>query len=158
MCEFNTKITIAQLLRLTIVSVKSKIYSSRRGYLSPGNSIVSEIAATLLFISVTIFCWFWGSFCWNSSTLPTDLLMFVNPSCLQSITTKMLPYHSKIIQHEIKIHKAGLEISQKPFPAKNLLKQTICLLLEAKNPSYLNCVRANKTHNRCGVWHLQTAD
>ena len=35
MCEFNTKITIAQLLRLTSVSAKSKIYSPRRGYLSP---------------------------------------------------------------------------------------------------------------------------
>ena len=55
MCEFNTKITIAQLLRLTIVSAKSKIYSARRGYFSPGNSIVLEIAATLLFISVTVF-------------------------------------------------------------------------------------------------------
>ena len=53
MCELNTKITIVQLLRLTIVSAKSKIYSPRRGYLSPGNSIVLGIAATLLFISVT---------------------------------------------------------------------------------------------------------
>ena len=50
-------------LELTIVSAKSKIYSPRRGYLSPGNSIVLGIAATLLFISVTIFCLFWGSFC-----------------------------------------------------------------------------------------------
>ena len=55
MCEFNTKITIAQLLRLTIVSAKSKIYSPRRGYLSPGNSIILEIAATLSFIGVIIF-------------------------------------------------------------------------------------------------------
>ena len=70
----------------TIVSAKSKIYSPRRGYLSPGNSIILEIAATLLFIGVTSFCWFWGSFCWNSSTLPTDLFIFVNPYCLQSNT------------------------------------------------------------------------
>ena len=63
MCEFNTKITITQLLSLTIVSAKSKIYSLRRGYLSPGNSIVLGIAATLYFVSVTIFCRFWGSFC-----------------------------------------------------------------------------------------------
>ena len=55
MCEFNTKITIVQLLRLTIFSAKSKIHSPRRGYLSPGNSIVLEIEAALLFISVTIF-------------------------------------------------------------------------------------------------------
>ena len=54
---------------------KFKIYSPRRvrRYLSPGNSIILEIAATLLFICVTIFHWFWGSFCWNSSTLPTGL-------------------------------------------------------------------------------------
>ena len=69
MCEFNTKITrecveiqgirvseqedtnkivmkITQLLRLAIVSAKSKFYSPRRGYLSPGNFIVLGIAAT----------------------------------------------------------------------------------------------------------------
>ena len=58
MSEFKTKITIAQL----IVSVKSKIYSPRRvrRYLSPGNSIILEIAATLLFIGVTIFSLFLG--------------------------------------------------------------------------------------------------
>ena len=70
-----------------------KIYSPRRSYLSPANNIILEIAATLLFIFIIIFCWFWGSFCWNSSTLPTDLFIFVNPSCLQSTTTKILPYH-----------------------------------------------------------------
>ena len=52
MCEFNTKITIVQLLRLTIFSAKSKIHSPRRGYLSPGNSIVLEIEAALLFIRI----------------------------------------------------------------------------------------------------------
>ena len=65
MVKFNTKITIAQLLRLTIVSPKSKIHkihSHRRGYLSPGYSIVLGIAAALLFISVTNSCRFWGSF------------------------------------------------------------------------------------------------
>ena len=61
-CANSTQITIAQLLRLTIVSAKSKIYSPRRGCLSPGNSIALEIAAALLFISVTISCQFWGSF------------------------------------------------------------------------------------------------
>ena len=55
----------------TIVSAKSKIYSPRRGYLSPGNynSIILEIAATLLFTGVTIFCW-------NSSTLPNRPVYF----------------------------------------------------------------------------------
>ena len=54
---------------------KVKIYSPRRvrRYLSPGNSIILEIAATLLFICVTSFHWFWASFCWNSSTLPKGL-------------------------------------------------------------------------------------
>ena len=61
MCEFNTKITIAQLQRLTIVSAKSKIHSPRRGCLSPGNSIVLEIVAALLFISVKNSCQFWSS-------------------------------------------------------------------------------------------------
>ena len=40
----------SQSLRWTIAPAKSKIYSPRRVYLSPGNSIVLEIAATLLFI------------------------------------------------------------------------------------------------------------
>ena len=51
-CEFNPKITIIQPLRLIIVYAKPKIHTSRRGYLSPGNSIVLEIEAALLFISV----------------------------------------------------------------------------------------------------------
>ena len=52
MSKVKTKITIAQLLRLTISLCKVKIYSPRRlrRYLSPGNSIIFEIAATLLFI------------------------------------------------------------------------------------------------------------
>ena len=34
------------------------------------------------------------------------------------------------------------KISQKPFPAKNVLKQATYLLLEAKNPSYfIACVK-----------------
>ena len=45
MCEFNTKIRKITTLSLAIVSAKSKICSPRRGYLSPGNSIVLEIAA-----------------------------------------------------------------------------------------------------------------
>ena len=49
-----------------------------RSVLSPGNSIVLGIAAALLFISVTTSCQFWSSFCWNSSTLSTDLFMFVS--------------------------------------------------------------------------------
>ena len=37
----------------------------------------------------------------------------------------------------------NMEISQKSFPAKQLLKQTTYLLLEAKNPSYFNCMHTN---------------
>ena len=46
------------------VLCKVKIYSPRRvrRYLSPGNSIILEIAATLLFIGVTIFHWFGAHF------------------------------------------------------------------------------------------------
>ena len=47
-------------------------------YLSPGNFIVLEIAAASLFIRVTNSCQFWSSFCWNSSTLSTDLFMFMS--------------------------------------------------------------------------------
>ena len=85
MCEFNTKITIVQLLRLTIVSAKSEIYSLRPGYFSPGNSVVLEIAAASLFISITNSGRFWGSFCWNSSKLPTDLFIFVIYACTMGI-------------------------------------------------------------------------
>ena len=59
----------------TIVSAKSKIYSPRRGYLSPGNSIILEITATLLFIDT--FLLILGLILLNSSTLPTDLFIFV---------------------------------------------------------------------------------
>ena len=55
-------ITIVQLLRLIIVSGKSKIHSPRQSCLSPGNSIVLEIESALLFISITNSCRFWGFF------------------------------------------------------------------------------------------------
>ena len=34
MCEFNTKITMAQLLRLTIVSAKKKLLSKTRLFIA----------------------------------------------------------------------------------------------------------------------------
>ena len=64
-CEFNTNITIAQ-----------KFNPLDEVHLSPGNFIVLEIAAALLFTSVTIFCWFWRSFCWNPSTLSNRPVYF----------------------------------------------------------------------------------
>ena len=48
--------------RLTIVSGKSKIYSPRQGSLSPGNSIVLVIAATLLSSAAQSFADFGGHF------------------------------------------------------------------------------------------------
>ena len=68
--------------RLTIVSGKSNIYSPRQGYLSPGNSIVLVIAASLLFISVRIFCRFWGLK--HASNRP----VYFRDLC---VTTKILP-------------------------------------------------------------------
>ena len=47
-------------------------------FIYPGNSIVLEIAAALLFISVTNSCRLWGSSCWKSSTFPTGQFMFVS--------------------------------------------------------------------------------
>ena len=45
------------------------------------------------------------------------------------------------------INSRRLEISQKPFPGKNLLKQTIYLLLEAKTtvPISIACVQTRHT-------------
>ena len=119
MCEFNSKITIAQLLRMTFVSAKSTIYSPRRSYLSPGNSIVLEIVATLLFISVTIFWWFWGSFCWNSSTLPTDLFIFVTYALL-AVQTK----HTIRVTKHIQLNKF-LTVHIKPFLERTLTVNNI---------------------------------
>ena len=50
MSEVKTKITIAQLLFM-----QSQNLLSKTRYLSPGNSIILEIAATLSFICVTMF-------------------------------------------------------------------------------------------------------
>ena len=63
----------------------------------------------------------------------------------------------------VKFTKGG--ILQKSFPAKNLLKQTTYLLLEAKIPSCFNYVSANNTHthtigvtkqlNKCLTVHIK---
>ena len=63
MCEFNSKITIVQLLRLTMVSAKSKLHSPRRNYLPPGKFYrFGNRSCFVVFISVTNSCPFWGSF------------------------------------------------------------------------------------------------
>ena len=139
---------------MTICLCKVNIYSPRciRRYLSPGNSIILEIAATLLFNCVTIFHWFWGSFCRklkHASNRP------VNPSCLQSNTKKLLPYHISTLSSKIQYttwyyNSQRQKIPQNPFPAKNLLKQTTYLLLDAKTSSYfIACVKLNRVKLPC---------
>ena len=62
--------------------------------------------------------------------------------CLQSTTTKILPYHTStqvckfVKHHDIKIHKG--------WTTNNIFA------IRGKKPFlYFNCVRANKTHNPC---------
>ena len=123
---------------------KVKIYSPRRvrRYLSPGNSIILEIAATLLFICVPIFHWFWGSVLLklkHASNRP------VNPSCLQSNTKKHLPCHISTLSSETQYttwyyNSQRQKIPQNPFPA------TTYLLLEGKTSSYfIACVKTRNS-------------
>ena len=100
MCEFNTAITIAQLLGLTVVSAKSKIHSPRRGYLSPGNSILLEITAALLFISITNSCRFRGSFVENQARFQQTCLFSWFMHALPIGTTDL---HSSR-DHEVREH------------------------------------------------------
>ena len=85
MGEFNTKITVVQLLTYTIVFAKF-IHSPRRDYLSPGNSIILEIETALLshqcHISVTNSCQFWGSF--------VEILARFQQTCLFSCFTPVI--------------------------------------------------------------------
>ena len=125
---------------------KVKIYPPRRvrRYLSPGNSIILEIAATLLFICVTIL----GLI---SLKLKHASNRPVNPSCLQCNTKKLLPYHISTLSSKIQYttwyyNSQRQKIPQNPFPAKNLLKQTTYLLLEAKTSSYfIACVKTRNS-------------
>ena len=137
--------------RLTIVSGKSKIYSPRQGYLSPGNSIVLVIAATLLFISVTIFCRFWGSFCRNSSTLPTDLFMRYHKNSpritFQHMYANLLS--SKITQHD-KFTKAGnfTEI----FSSETFIETSNIFAIRGKKPFLFQlhaCKRNTQSQSIC---------
>ena len=75
----------------------------------------------------------------------------VNPSCLQSNTKKLLPYHISTLSSEIQYttryyNSQRQKIPQNPFPAKNLLKQTTYLLLEARtSSSFIACVKARNS-------------
>ena len=146
MCAFNTKITIAQLLSLTIVSAKSKIYSPRRGYLSPGNSIGLGNSSYFIihqrhnFLLISGLILLERKHASNRSVYFRDLC--VAYSALSQKSSRITFQHTyanllrpKITQHD-KFTKGG--ISQKSFPAKILLKKTTFLLLEAKNLSYFN--------------------
>ena len=116
MCEFNTKITIAHLLRFTLQD--EVIYH----YVIPS-------------------FWKWQLlYYWSASQFFADFgahppVSLFNPG-------------KQITQHDIKIHK-GWKYHKNIFQPKKLLKQSTYLLLEAKNPSYFNCVHANKRHNPC---------
>ena len=74
----------------------------------------------------------------------------MNPSCLQSNTKKLLPYHISTLSSEIQYttwyyNSQRQKIPQDPFPAKNLLKKTTYLLLEAKTSSYFIACVTGKT-------------
>ena len=128
MCELNTKITIAQLLRLTIVSGKSKVYSPRRGYISPSNSIVLGIAATLFIthqrhncLPILALILLKLKYASNRPVYFRDLCAAYN--ALQQKSSLIILQHtyanllcSKITPHD-KISQ-NMEISQKSFPAK----------------------------------------
>ena len=129
MWELNTKITIAQFLRLTIVSAKSKIYSPRQSYLSPGNSIVLEIAATLFIIHqrhnfLPILALILLKLKHASNRLVYFRDLCAAYSALQQKSSLMIFQHtyanllcSKITQHD-KISQ-NMEISQNSFQRNN---------------------------------------
>ena len=154
MCEFNTKITIAQLLRLTIASAKSKIYSPRRSYLSPCNSIVFRNSSYfiihqrhnyLLILGLILFTLKHAS---NTPVYFRDLRAYLRCS-----NTKNPPVsHANLLSSKITRHD---KISQKTFPAKNLWKQTTYLLLEAKNPSYFQLRACKQGHTIRVTKHIQ---
>ena len=88
----------------------------------------------------------------------------VNPSCLQSNTKKLLPYHISTLNSKIQYttwyyNSQRQKIPQNPFPAKNLLKQTTYLLLEAKTSSYfIACVKTrNSIMSNYHVLQVNTA-
>ena len=142
MCEFNTKSTIAQLLRLTIVSAKSKICSPRRGCLSPPyNSSASRFFADV-----------GAHFVETQARLQqTDLFSFVTyahatysvlPQKSSRITfqpTYANLLSSKITQHD-KFTKAGN--LKKNFSSEKCIETNNVFAIRGKNPSYfLACVK-----------------
>ena len=123
MCEFNTKIRIAQLMRLTIVKITS-----------PESQFFADFGA---------------HFVENSSTPPTDLFIFVNRALPQkSSRITFQPRYanllrSKIKQHDIKITKGW------KYSSENFIETNNIVTIRGRNPSYFDCVRANKRHNPC---------
>ena len=136
MCEFNTKITIAQLLRLTIVFAKSKIYSPRGCYLSPGNSIRFGNSSYFIIHQRHNFLLILGLISlklMHTSNRPVYFRYLCAaysalPQKSSRITLK--PMYANLLSSKITQHDTPqrVEISQKYFPAKNLLKQTTYLL------------------------------
>ena len=125
---------------------KVKIYSPRRvrRYLSPGNyssyfiiHLRHKFSLILGLILLKLK---------HGSNRP------VNPSCLQSNTKKLLPYHISTLSSKVQYttwyyNSQRQKIPQNPFPAKNLLKQTTYLLLEAKTSSYfIACVKTRNSN------------
>ena len=103
---------------------QSKLYSPRRGYLSPGNSIVLGIAATLLFISVRFLLPILGVILLKLKQASNRHVYFrytIPQKCsritFQHTYTNLLS--SEITQHDIKVHKGWKYLGKILFPAKN---------------------------------------
>ena len=122
------------------------------------NSIVLEIAGTFLVTSVTILCWFRGLFCWNSSTLPTDLFICVTYAraaysalpqksphiTFQPMYANLLRLNITCTQHD-KFTKAGN--LTKTFSSKTFLETNNILAIRGTKPFLFHCMCENKRPN-----------
>ena len=141
MCELNTKITIAQLLRLNIVTAKSKIYSPRRGYLLPGNSIVLGIAATLFIIHQrhNFFADFGAHFVETQARFQQTFVTYAQLTVHynKNFNTRMQICYARKLHNMTKFHKTWK--SHKIFSSETIIEtNNIFAILEAKKPSYFN--------------------
>ena len=144
MSEVKTKITIAQLLFMQSQNLLSKtrstLFMTRKfHHFGNGSYFIIHLRHNFSLILGLILLKLK-----HASNGP------VNPSCLQSNTKKLLPYHISTLSSEIQYttyyNSQRQKIPQNPFPAKNLLKQTTYLLLGAKTSCYfIACVKVRNS-------------
>ena len=141
----------------TILSEKSKIYSPRRGYF-----IILEIAATLLFIGVTIFLLILGLILLKLKHASNRPLYFREPFLLSALLKKSfrITFQAQVCKLENSSHNLILKFTKaenitKSFSSEKFIETNNIFAFGGKKPLLFQLRACKQRHNPTITTHMQ---